>query len=70
METVVVIEATSTGRFYVSEIAKRGMHPVVVFPLLPKISESYQAFRDAALKFCRDYTTMSILFNTIISKKS
>lgn len=32
------------------------MHPVVVFPLLPKISESYQAFRDAALKFCRDYT--------------
>lgn len=44
METVVVIEATSTGRFYVSEIAKRGMHLVVVFPLLPKISESYQAF--------------------------
>ena len=32
------------------------MHPVVVFPLLPKISESYQAFLDAALKFCRDYT--------------
>ena len=46
METVVVIEATSTGRFYVSEIAKRGMHLVVVFPLLPKISESYQAFRE------------------------
>lgn len=66
---MVVIEAMSTGRFYGSEIAKRGMYPVVVFPLLPQISESYQVFRDVALKFCRNHTDAFTLLRVTTIKK-
>lgn len=37
MQNVVIIEVISTGRFYVKEVADRGLHPIVIYPKLVDI---------------------------------
>lgn len=57
MQNVLVVEAVSSGRLLVEEIAQRGMMPFVVYPKLAKGSEEYEArFRSAGAEFARRYT--------------
>lgn len=56
MENILVIEATSTGRFYVKEIAWRGYHPVVVFPYLENLTEAYAQYRKGGSEYASKFT--------------
>lgn len=56
MKNIFVLEAISTGRFYVREIAERGYHPVVIYPHLPNISPVYRQYRQAGEAYARQYT--------------
>lgn len=56
MKNIFVLEAISTGRFYVREIAERGYHPVVIYPHLPDISPVYRQYRQAGEAYARQYT--------------
>ena len=56
MQNVVIIEVISTGRFYVKEVADRGLHPIVIYPKLDNDSDEYRPFREAGEAFARQYT--------------
>lgn len=56
MRNVVIIEAASTGRYYVSEVARRGLHPVVIFPKFDHDDNEYAVYRPKADAYCRQFT--------------
>ena len=56
MKYVFVVEAISTGRYYVREAAERGYTPVVLFPRMAAEAAHYAPFRASVENYLRRYT--------------
>ena len=56
MKYVFVVEAISTGRYYVREAAERGCTPVVLFPRMAAEAAHYAPFRASVENYLKRYT--------------
>lgn len=56
MKYVFVVEAISSGRYYVREAAERGCTPVVLFPRMAAEAAHYAPFRASVEKYLKQYT--------------
>lgn len=53
MKYVFVVEAISSGRYYVREAAERGCTPVVLFPRMAAEAAHYAPFRASVEKYLK-----------------
>lgn len=63
MKYIFVVEAISSGRYYVREAAERGCTPVVLFPRMAAEAAHYAPFRASVEKY-RDSTPSTYIIWT------
>lgn len=64
MANVIVFEPASTGRFYLKEIADRGLVPVAVYPAMGDgVSALYKSLRDASVEYAESLSCETVFLD-------